>query len=269
MQNYINIVLGAKGGIGKTIITTYLAEFLMVKKKQAVSVLNTDTSNKSLTNFKYFVSESFDFKDDNGSISPVSIQNIATQFSNSNLIIDTGANSYYAWLTYLKDMYGVPMLESSGSKVLLHVPIVPGQMLSECLNCLREIISANLGAKIILHLNSGFNSFTQGIKLEKLPPAKDLFSFPLFKEFKGKVDFIVEEPKIPLSMKYIFDSLRNQFITFSELADCSMEELTKYKITDNNNNSIRPASIVEKKSSLIIRQMIFDNYSVLNPIYDK
>lgn len=32
MQNYINIVLGAKGGIGKTVITTYLAEFLMVKK---------------------------------------------------------------------------------------------------------------------------------------------------------------------------------------------------------------------------------------------
>ena len=41
--------------------------------------------------------------------------------------------------------------------------------------------------------------------------------------------------------------------------------MSEYKIVYEGGTG----EIVEKKSSLIIRQMIFDNYSVLNPIYDK
>ena len=51
MQNYINIILGAKGGIGKTVITTYLAEYLKIKMKQTVSVIDTDTNNSGLRQY--------------------------------------------------------------------------------------------------------------------------------------------------------------------------------------------------------------------------
>ena len=111
MQNYINIVLGAKGGIGKTVITTYLAEFLMVKKRQKITVIDTDTNNGTLIKYPFFMSRFIDFKDETGAITALSIQEqIAEEYSNANAIIDTGANSYYAWFSYLKDMMGVPML---------------------------------------------------------------------------------------------------------------------------------------------------------------
>lgn len=32
MQNYINIVLSSKGGVGKTVIATFLYEYLIAKK---------------------------------------------------------------------------------------------------------------------------------------------------------------------------------------------------------------------------------------------
>lgn len=273
MQNYINIILGAKGGIGKTVLTTYLAEYLKIKMKQTVSVIDTDTNNSGLRQYGFFKTNFVDFKDETGAITSVSIQNIAQEFSQKNIIIDTGANSYYAWFSYLKDMFGIEMLSSSGAKVLLHVPLVPGQMKQETFNCLDEIVNANLGndncrPQIIVHLNNGFNSFGQGIRQDKLPSPLDFSTKTEFAKYKGKVHYVVEEPRIPITMKFMYDSLRNQHIAISELADCSMEDLKKFQLTSPNGKENRQASIIDKKSCQIIRNLIFMSYQNLDPLYN-
>ena len=269
MKNYINIVLGAKGGIGKTVITTYLAEFLMVKKRQKITVIDTDTNNGTLIKYPFFMSRFIDFKDETGAITALSIQEqIAEEYSNANAIIDTGANSYYAWFSYLKDMMGVQMLQIKGAKVLIHVPIVPGQMQTECFNCLKEIVNADLGAEIVVHLNNGFNSFGQGIKNERLPNAIEIVNMPMWAPFAGKIKYIVEEPRIQITMKHTYDSIRNQYITLSEIADSSLDNLKNYSMLGEDNIPTRKASACDKLMCQKIRSDIFNNYKVLDPLYD-
>lgn len=118
MQNYINIVLGSKGGIGKTFITTYLAEYILVAKNQKLLIIDTDTNNQALRQYKSFKTQFVDFKDSEGTISASNVSVITETFSKQNLVIDTGANSYYSWLIFLRDFFGVQELELEGAKVI-------------------------------------------------------------------------------------------------------------------------------------------------------
>ena len=69
-------------------------------------------------------------------------------------------------------------------------------------------------------------------------------------------------------MKFMYDSLRNQHIAISELADCSMEDLKKFQLTSPDGKEIRQASIIDKKSCQIIRNLIFMSYQNLDPLYN-
>ena len=54
MQNYVNIILSSKGGVGKTFVACYLYEFLTALKKQPTVLIDTDTANQYLKNTKYY-----------------------------------------------------------------------------------------------------------------------------------------------------------------------------------------------------------------------
>jgi len=48
MQNYLNIVISSKGGVGKTTIASYLFEYLKYLKEQPTTFIDSDLSNQDL-----------------------------------------------------------------------------------------------------------------------------------------------------------------------------------------------------------------------------
>ena len=52
-HKYVHLVLGSKGGIGKTYITCYLTEYLK-SVNQMLTVVDTDTANTWLKETKYY-----------------------------------------------------------------------------------------------------------------------------------------------------------------------------------------------------------------------
>jgi len=96
-------VIGSKGGIGKTTISAYMAEYLMSKGKEVIGI-DTDPENHSFYAYKGIKTTNIELKDEFNNISNKvfddMIDFILTN-KDKDIVIDNGSNSFNALITYM------------------------------------------------------------------------------------------------------------------------------------------------------------------------
>lgn len=240
----LNLVINSKGGIGKTAIAKIISEYFRYEGINHI-VIDTDEANSWLQSSKYYKVIPQHLIGNEGLISPEKIPDIIAENSDAeNILVDTGANTYQPWYLFIKDNIGREIIEAYGFKLIIHIPVVPGQMFQECMDCVEEVCAADPGLTVAVWLNNGYKSSSS-------PITYDDFKYSISYELKKNIKHIIELPTCDPIRRRVLDNINNGYYSMSEIADASPKELQKFTLGG------RPASIGDKLLIKMYRDLIF------------
>jgi len=156
MQNTVHFVLQAKGGIGKSFVSTLLAQHVM-NETGAVRCFDTDQENTTFAHYEALAVRHIPLADQSRVINPkrfdALMETLLTE--EGNFVIDTGANTFANLLAYMVENEVFPMMRDARKTTYVHT-IVGGDMLSDTANGFYAIAQKVTGTRIVLWLNEHF-----------------------------------------------------------------------------------------------------------------
>src|SRR6266513_1354580 len=121
MQNTIHFVLQAKGGIGKSFVSTLLAQYLL-NETGAVRCFDTDQENTTFTHYEALNVRHVPVANSSRLIEPKKFDGLMETLltEEGNFVIDTGANTFSNLLAYMVENEVFPMLAEAGKTTYVH-----------------------------------------------------------------------------------------------------------------------------------------------------
>jgi hypothetical protein len=136
----IHLVLQGKGGVGKTVVAGWLAEFL-IHRGQPVHCIDGDPVNRSLAQYKALPVDKLDLISQDGVVMRSRYDALIDRFLNEEavFVVDNGATAFLPFWTYVVESNIPAVLREAGRRVYVHVPISGGEMLNDTLSDSRRL----------------------------------------------------------------------------------------------------------------------------------
>ena len=133
MQNTVHFILQGKGGIGKTLVSTILAQWLAPKDARALRCYDTDQENPTFSRYKALNVKHVPVMTDTRTIDPKRFDALMIDIleEEGNCVVDNGANSFSPLMAYLLENDCFALLEESGRKVYIHTIVGGGDTLHD------------------------------------------------------------------------------------------------------------------------------------------
>ena len=172
-----HISLQGKGGVGKSVVASLLAQYRQDKGKLEQCV-DTDPVNATLSGYKNLPTKRLDLLKDNRineSQYDELIETIISAPVDSDIVVDTGAVSFVSLTSYLMENDAFDVLAAENKTVVLHVVITGGQAMTDCLAGLDALATqVPLSVIIVVWLNEYFGPVQSGgKKFEDMQVYKD------------------------------------------------------------------------------------------------
>lgn len=175
MNNVVNFVIQGKGGVGKSVLATYLAQFFREElgEGQDLVLFDTDPVNKTFSKYKSLNVIKVELLK-NKEINKKNFDELMEAFFNASdttFLVDTGASTYLPLVEYFEKTSFMDLMREQGEKVLFHVPLTNDQSRDDTLDVVRTL-SETVGAddqSIYLYENGWLSSDQAPAKLN-LPP---------------------------------------------------------------------------------------------------
>jgi len=157
----IHLILQGKGGIGKTVVATWLAEFL-IGRGQPVCCVDGDPVNRSLSQYKALPVENLDLVNRDGVVQRCNYDRLVERFLNdeSVFVVDSGATAFLPFWTYLLESDVITVLRDAGRRVFVHIPISGGEMLNDSLLGFRTLAETAAEKSLVVWINEYFGPIT-------------------------------------------------------------------------------------------------------------
>ena len=103
MQNTVHFILQGKGGIGKTLVSTILAQWLAQKDEQPLRCYDTDQENATFSRYKAMNVKHVPVMTDTRNIDPKRFDALMIDIleEDGNCVVDNGANTFSPLMAYL------------------------------------------------------------------------------------------------------------------------------------------------------------------------
>lgn len=140
----LHFVLNAKGGIGKSFISSLLCQYLIFKNKNILAI-DTDPNNTTLYNIKALKAKFLQLISDDGNFNVREfdkIIEISFEKKQDDIIIDSGATTFIPLISYLKENEIINLLKDNEINTYMHVPIVGGQARDDTILGLTQLTQA-------------------------------------------------------------------------------------------------------------------------------
>ena len=133
MHNTVHFILQGKGGIGKTLVSTMLAQWIGGKDGLPLRCYDTDQENATFSRYKAMNVQHVPVMTDARTIDPKRFDAlmIAMLEQDGNCVIDNGANTFSPLMSYLIENDAFALLEESGRKVYIHTIVGGGDTLHD------------------------------------------------------------------------------------------------------------------------------------------
>ncbi|MYN00775.1 hypothetical protein GTP41_01545 [Pseudoduganella sp. DS3] len=133
MQNTVHFVLQGKGGIGKTFVSTILAQWLQGKSETPLRCYDTDQENTTFSRYKSLNVKHVPVMTEARTIDPKRFDALMIDIleQDGNCVIDNGANTFSPLMAYLIENDCFNLLEESGRKVYIHTIVGGGDTLHD------------------------------------------------------------------------------------------------------------------------------------------
>jgi hypothetical protein len=133
MQNTVHFILQGKGGIGKTLVSTILAQWLAAKDDTPLRCYDTDQENATFSRYKAMDVKHVPVMTDARTIDPKRFDALMIDIleEDGNCVIDNGANTFSPLVAYLIENDCFALLQESGRKVYIHTIVGGGDTLHD------------------------------------------------------------------------------------------------------------------------------------------
>lgn len=153
----VHLILQGKGGVGKSVVASWLAEFLM-KGDKSVCCIDGDPVNRSLGQYKALRAEKLDLVNQDGLVQRTRYDSLLERFATENIafVVDSGATAFMPFWTYLIETEMTSVLRQAGRPVYVHVPISGGEMLNDTLLGFKTVAESITERSLVLWINEYF-----------------------------------------------------------------------------------------------------------------
>lgn len=188
----IHFMQQGKGGAGKTITCSLLAQYLM-EKGCLTHCFDSDPVNATLSGYNELDVTNIDIMNGDD-IDPrrfdILIEKIigidSVHDANTHVIVDSGASSFVPFGSYLIENKVIDLLEDLGHTVLLHTVITGGQAMLDTLSGLKSLATHFQSNKIVVWLNRYFGE----IQLH----GKYFEEFKIYSEISRQIHSVISIP---------------------------------------------------------------------------
>jgi len=156
-QPTVHLVLQGKGGIGKSVVASWLTEFLAARG-QKVCAIDADPVNRSLGQYKALGAEKLELMNQDGLIERSRFDRLVDRLAteDSIFVVDSGATAFLPFWTYIVEAEMIRVLREAGRRVYVHVPISGGEMLNDTLLGFKTLAAGAAEKSLILWINEYF-----------------------------------------------------------------------------------------------------------------
>ena len=133
MHNTVHFILQGKGGIGKTLVSTILAQWLAAKDERPLRCYDTDQENATFSRYKAMNVKHVPVMTDTRNIDPKRFDALMIDLleEDGNCVVDNGANTFSPLMGYLLENDCFDLLQESGRKVYIHTIVGGGDTLHD------------------------------------------------------------------------------------------------------------------------------------------
>ena len=130
----IHLVLQGKGGVGKSLIASLLAQYKR-EQQEKVACIDTDPVNATFASYKVLNVETFKIIE-NDEINIRSFDALIERIANTDcdIIIDNGANSFVPLSSYIIQNGIADIIQELGHELIIHTVITGGQAQADTLH---------------------------------------------------------------------------------------------------------------------------------------
>lgn len=133
MKNSVHFILQGKGGIGKTFVSTLLAQWMKKQDEIPLRCYDTDQENATFSRYKGLDAKHVPVMTDSRTIEPKRFDGLIIDIleSEGNCVIDNGANTFSPLMAYLLENDVFALLQESERKVYIHTIVGGGDTLHD------------------------------------------------------------------------------------------------------------------------------------------
>ncbi|HEY5800880.1 MAG TPA: hypothetical protein VIT92_11710 [Burkholderiaceae bacterium] len=133
MKNTVHFILQGKGGIGKTLVSTLLAQWIQPKDDLPLRCFDTDQENATFSRYKALHVKHVPVMTDDRNIDPKRFDSLMIELleTEGNCVIDNGANTFSPLMAYLIENDAFAMLQDAGREVYIHTIVGGGDTLHD------------------------------------------------------------------------------------------------------------------------------------------
>lgn len=180
----INIIAQGKGGVGKTFVSTQIAQFYLDSEKESLNI-DTDPVNSTFASFEKLNVKHIDLLLDNN-INPRKFDEMMELIfeSEKDVVIDNGASSFIPLLAYFIENNVFEIFKDMGAEINFHTIIMGGQSLQDTLNGLHQISER---IPDYVNLIVWLNEYNGQIEMD----GKGFESFKLYKQLQDRIQQLI------------------------------------------------------------------------------
>ena len=235
----LHLTLQGKGGVGKTLVTTLLTQYLLDKNITPLCV-DTDPVNRSFTGFKSLGVNALDILE-NDQINNRKFDGLVEMITghDSDCVVDNGAASFIPLTAYLEENKLLEHLADNNITTYIHVVITGGQSQDDTVRGLDYVIE-NFGdsVKVVVWLNEYFGKIEyQGKSFEDMK---------VFQRNKENIHGLVTIPQMT-----------------RETFGVDISEMLENRLTFEEYLASDTYQIMPKQRIKIFRDTMYDNISMV------
>jgi cellulose biosynthesis protein BcsQ len=155
-EHSIHMSLQGKGGVGKSLIASILAQYLR-HHNHSVECIDTDPVNRTFSQYKSLNASRLELLR-NGNIDPRGFDALMERLltEDATFVIDNGASTFLPLWSYVIENRVMDLLKSAGKKLYVHTVVTGGQALLDTINGFRSLAQSTEDRNIVLWANEYF-----------------------------------------------------------------------------------------------------------------
>lgn len=193
MKN-VHFTLQGKGGVGKSFVSSLLAQFYKSKDLPLVCV-DTDPINATLIGYKSLAARRLDLMAGETSVDERKFDELMEWIvaEDSNFVVDNGAASFIALSNYLVENDAIRVIADAGKQVVVHTVITGGQAMQETLRGFQQLAKQlPEQAQLIVWLNEYFGEI-RGAGGDG--EVRDFEDMKVYQTYRDRVTGLIRIPK--------------------------------------------------------------------------
>jgi hypothetical protein len=172
----IHLTLQGKGGVGKSLIASVLAQYFREHGRD-VRCVDTDPVNRTLAQYSTLGADRLNLRDEHNRIDQRAFDTLMERFlteDGATFVVDNGASTFLPLWHYLLENSALDYLRQEGRRVYVHTVITGGQALIDTLNGFNELAQTTQERNIVVWINEYFGRVeADGKKFSEMAAYRD------------------------------------------------------------------------------------------------